>query len=289
MKQYDGKGIVVPGYYTDMPSEIYHAHDSISNSGLKLIARSPAHYKFQERKDSPSRNLVIGSALHMAVLEPDLYKRTYLNSNSDDRRSKHYKELADKYGGEFVLTADESARVDGISRSVWDMYKNEFLYLPGKNELSGFSIDHETGVTCRHRFDRLTDSGIGIDLKTTIDARPDAFSRSIQNYGYHMQAAFYSDQYEWITGNRLEEFVFLVVESSSPYACKAYTLNQESIDIGRDIYRKCLNDYAKCRNSGIWPAYDINGMVDEISIPQWAISQHDNKLIENFIFVEDDE
>jgi len=285
MQQYkpDNK-ILAPCYVTDMPSDIYHSHDSISNSGLKLISRSPAHYKYQPERE-PTRNLVIGSALHMAVLEPDLYRETYFNSGAADRRAKVYKDLADEYGGEFVLTANEADNIDGIANSLWDKY-SVLLSLPGNNELSGFSADPETGVVCRHRFDKLTQNRIAIDLKTAVDARPEAFSKSIHAYGYHMQQAFYSDQYEWITGRMLNDFIFLVVESSAPYACKSYRINQESIDIGRDIYRKCLDEYAKCRESGIWPAYSNDG-IEEISIPSWAINQHDKQQIESFVFMED--
>lgn len=285
MQQYKpGMQIVAPCYVEGMPNDIYHAHDSISNSGLKLISRSPAHYKYQPERE-PTRNLVIGSALHMAVLEPDLYSKTYINSGETDRRSKDYKLMAIEYGGEFVLTSDEASKINGIANSLWDKY-SDLLSLPGHNELSGFARDPETGVICRHRFDKLTNGGRGIDLKTSIDARPEAFSKSIFSYGYHMQAAFYMDQYEWITGNQLDDFIFLVVESSAPYACKSYRINQESIDIGRDIYRKCLDEYAKCKESGIWPAYE-NNEIEEISIPNWAIMQHDKQLIESFVFMEE--
>lgn len=284
IKYSDGMKIAAQCYIQDMPAAIYHRSRGASNSGLKLVARSPAHYKYAERKE-PTRNLVIGSALHMAVLEPELYAKTYLNSGAEDRRSKEYNALADKHGGEFVLTADESKKIDGIASSLFGEC-GHLLELPGSSELSGFSIDPESGLTCKHRFDKLTDCGIGIDLKTTIDARSDAFSRSINAYGYHVQAAFYTDQYQWITGDNLKDFIFIVVESASPYACKMYRLDQESLDIGRDIYRKCLDEYAKCKASGEWPAYENNG-IEEISIPSWAISQHDKQQIESFVFVED--
>ena len=67
-----GMQITEPCYVTDMPADVYHAHDSISNTGLKLMMRSPAHYKYQERKES-TRAMVLGSALHMACLEPDIF------------------------------------------------------------------------------------------------------------------------------------------------------------------------------------------------------------------------
>ena len=272
-----------PCYIADMPADIYHSHDSISNSGLKLIGRSPAHYKYASRRES-TRNMVIGSALHMAVLEPEEYD--YVHTCEPDRRSKKYKDLAEVYGGDKVLTIDESIKIEGIRDSLWSKY-GELLSLPGHNELSGFVADPETGVMCRHRFDKLTNMGIAIDLKTCVDARTDAFSRAINNYGYHVQASFYMDQYEWITGEQLTDFLFFAVESDSPYAAKMYRLSEESIHIGRDIYRKSLNLYASCKQSGVWPGYESKD-IEEISIPQYAIYQHEQQQIESFAFMEDE-
>jgi len=264
--------ITAPCYIKDMPADIYHRSRGASNSGLKLISRSPAHYKYSPRREA-TRNMVIGSALHMAVLEPELFYDTYkLLRGCEDRRSKDYKEAKEQFGEESVLVSSECAKVEGIMKSLWnDPEIASLLSKPGHNELSGFSIDPETGITCKHRFDKLLNSGIGIDLKTCLDARPDAFSRAIYNYNYHVQAAFYMDQYEWITGRVLTDFIFIAVESEAPYACKMYRLDHESLQVGRDTYRRALDQYAECKQSGIWPAYHNDG-VEEISIPKWAFN-----------------
>lgn len=283
-----GMEITAPCYIKNMPSEVYHAHDSISNSGLKLVSQSPAHFKYPPKREA-GRNMVIGSALHMACLEPHLFYDTYmLLRGVDDRRAKEYKDAKAEYGEEFVLVGSECERVEGIAKSLSSDSKIALLLdADGHTELSGFSTDPDTGVTCRHRFDKLLNNGIAIDLKTSIDARPDAFSRAIYNYNYHVQAAFYADQYEWVTGNIIADFIFIVVESESPYACKMYRLDSDSLQVGRDAYRRALDKYAECRTSGIWPAYGNDG-VEEISIPNWAINKYDDQLIENFEFVEDD-
>ena len=274
-------------YISDMPADAYHSHSgSVSNSQLKLVSRSPAHFKYAAEK-SETRNKVLGSALHMACLEPDLFYNTYiLLRNSKDRTTSEYKEAKKEHGEEKVLVAPEVTKVEGIMDA---LYKNTeirgFLELPGYNELSGFSIDPDTGVTCRHRFDKLTKTGIAIDLKTTIDARKSAFSRSIFTYGYHIQNAFYWDQFYWITGDILQDFIFIAIESETPYASKIYRVDNDSMLIGRDAYRKALNTYAYCLDMDEWPAYDETG-IEEISIPEWALKQHDNSLIESFQFTE---
>ena len=57
---------------TGMSNEAYHAYDGISKSGLDLIARSPAHYAYRTASE-PTRAMVIGSATHAAILEPEVF------------------------------------------------------------------------------------------------------------------------------------------------------------------------------------------------------------------------
>lgn len=287
MKKYNAsEQITAPCYIAGMPSEIYHAHDSISNGGLKLISRSPAHFKYGAKPEA-TRAMVIGSALHMAILEPELYRQNYIRLyDAENRVCSEYKEAKKEFGEDRVLVKNECIKIERIAASLFKSFCSE-LSDAGDTELSGFSTDPETGVICRHRFDKLMKNNVGLDIKTTVDARPEAFSKSIQSYGYHMQAAFYSDQFEWITGEKLNGFLFLVVETSAPYACKMYRLGNESIEIGRAIYRKCLNKYAECRNANEWPAYD-NIEIDEIGIPAWAVNEHEKQQIEDFIFMEDE-
>jgi exodeoxyribonuclease VIII len=225
----------------------------------------------------------------MAVLEPHLFYENYtLLRSAEDRRCKEYKEAKEQHGEEFVLVASECKKVEGIMSALHNNVEiKRILDLPGSCELSGFSNDPETGVACRHRFDKLTDFGIGIDLKTTVDARPDAFSRSVYTYAYHMQNAFYADQHEWITGGKLKDFIFLVVESEEPYSVKMYRLDEESVEIGRHMYRKALDIYAQCKESGIWPGYDCNE-IETLRIPEWAVYKYDEELVGNFEFMEDD-
>ena len=281
-----GEEIISPSYVVNLPSGIYHAHDSISNSGLKLINRSPAHFKYPPERVE-TRNKILGSALHMACLEPDLFYKTYtLLRNAKDRVCAEYKDAKKIHGEEFVLVSSECEKVEGIMNSLYSNFEiRNLLEQPGHSELSGFSKDPDTGVICRHRFDKLTSSSIAVDLKTTVDARKHAFSRAIMNYGYHIQNAFYHDQHRWITGEDLEGFFFVVVESESPFACKMYELDLDSFNAGRDSYRKNLNIYAYCKEQNEWPAYDST--LDEISIPRWALDEHEKNIIDNMIFTED--
>ena len=54
----------------------------------------------------------------------------------------------------------------------------------------------------RGRIDWLLPNAI-VDLKTTINAAPSKFSRALIDYGYALQAAWYQEGYEALTGERL--------------------------------------------------------------------------------------
>lgn len=272
----DSKSRCVSGYIANMPNDIYHAHDGrISNSGLKHIARSPAHYQAYMHEDKKqTRNLVLGKALHCAVFEPDIfYQEFHLLRTAHDRACSEYKTAKKEFGEEFVLVAPEVDKIEGIIKSLANnKAASDLLKQGGHCELSGFSKDPETGVLCKHRFDKLLNDGRAVDLKSTIDARYYPFSKNILTYGYHQQQAFYADQHEWITLDKLQDFLFIAVESSAPYSCIVYRIDNESVDIGRRKYRESLNKYAECLSKNEWPGYD-GDEIESIGIPEWAVNQ----------------
>ena len=288
IKQYQkGMQITEPCYVANMPADIYHAHDSASSSGLRLLLRSPDHFKNGEEKDQ-TRAMVLGSALHMACLEPDIFYDTYrLLRSSENRMTSEYKTAKKEFGEEFVLVKPEIERIEGMAKSLKDLvilnywlYENDYSH----KELSGFAIDPETGLMCRHRFDAYIGRiATAIDLKTTTDARKPAFEKKILDFGYHIQAAFYADQYNWITGEKIEKFIFAAIETSAPYAVKVYELEQDSMEAGRKKYRQALNEYAQCKASDTWPSYDQE--IETIGIPQWALEKDS---INDFIFTDED-
>src|SRR5690606_3181532 len=55
-------------------------------------------------------------------------------------------------------------------------------------------IEPISGASCKFRPDWLNmQNGVIVDIKTTEDASPRGFARSVEKYRYHVQDAFYSD------------------------------------------------------------------------------------------------
>jgi len=271
-------GTATPGaYLLDMPNADYHGSEGVSKSGLDLIERSPAHYRYRVAK-AATRGMELGTAIHTALLEPERFASEYmLLKDVKDRRASEYKQAVKVYGSECTLTGPEADKVAGMQEAVYaNPHARELLEVDGWRELSGFAIDPDTGILCRHRPDLLTASGVMVDLKKTQDARADAFSRAVYNYRYHVQAAFYMDQYFWITGERVERFVFLAVEEEMPHGVKIYQLDDDAIAIGREAYRENLRTYASSEASNEWPCYD--SAPELLSLPGWAVAQYENEL-----------
>lgn len=270
-----------PGLYTadQLSNAAYHSGLGISCTGLKKIAVSPAHFKRGEFKQTAA--MAMGSATHSAILEPESFAKQYVTLPAGkDRRSAEYKALCASHGTDNVLVSADSLQIGAMQSAVRaNPVANKWLYQEqGRNELSVYAKDPETGVLVRCRFDRLLDRGFSPDLKTTTDASPRGFSNAIAKYGYAFQAAFYMDVYYWATGQRLEGFGFVACESKAPHNVMCYRLDDESIEVGRSQYRSALNTFANCLETGIYEGYDGASEEQLIGLPSWQISQYEDEL-----------
>ena len=258
-----------------MPSDDYHAYPAWNKSSLDLIARSPAHYKFSAQREA-SRAMEIGSAVHAAVLEPRVFKRDYvLLQNVTDRRSSVYKEAVKVHGSASVLTGTEAVMVECIRETV----QHDIINRPGHAEISVFATCSETGLLIKCRFDYLTLCGAAIDLKTTQDARASEFSKSVYNYRYHVQDAFYRHVYRCATGKELNSFSFLAVEKEAPYFSAVYKLDQDAQEIGKYYALRELKTASECELSGHWPMPSVKD--EPLQLPSCAYSQYESDIEES--------
>lgn len=264
-----------PGFVPNMPESEYHARPEISKSGLDLVNISPAHYACDAPRE-PTPAMIVGSAIHKATLEPDLFHETYARAEFKDRRTKAYKEFEAEYGREYTLLPGEYDHVLAVSHAVQKHpVAGRLIMKRGHFEISGFATDPETGVNVRCRYDFLG-SNMAVDLKKSRDVLPRGFQRAVSSYRYHVQAAFYSDLYYWITKDRIDAFWLIAVEDKPPYTVVPYVLDDLAIEAGRRAYRENLNTYAACLESGDWPTFEPE--CPYISLPDWAFAEMDEEL-----------
>lgn len=142
------------------------------------------------------------------------------------------------------------------------------LSLDGKAEHSIITTDPETGELVKIRPDWWL-PGMFVDLKTTDDARPEAFARNSHKFGYDKQAAYYPDVMSWAdVCGPIEVFVFIVVEDKPPHGVFVYYAGPRMIARGRHTYRENLNTLHQCRETDEWPGYPDTAI--ELELPAWA-------------------
>lgn len=250
----------------NMPHDEYLKLEHISNSGLGLVEHSPAHFKAGFKGSTASMEL--GSLVHLLVLQPELFEATYEVAQID-RRTKEGKEKAKEIelSGKTPLTPALYEQASCMMQSVAQHPIASYLFSEGTPELT--IIDEIDGVTCKARLDWLRPDGVIVDLKTTQDASSAAFKRSVHSYGYHRQDAFYSDLYALQPNATRNDFIFVGVESSPPYAVAIHTLDESFKEVGRLRYQKALSLYKSCLELDYWPGYPNE--ISVLSPAPWMI------------------
>lgn len=271
--------------YRRLPDEDYRSIDAVSQSGLKLVLRSPRHYWHEyvrpgaERKTTKAKDF--GSALHMAIFEPhriDVEVAVMPEDAPPDRRSKANREWHEEYerlnAGKIILSSKDKQRLDDCAGEARSLAEVQELLADGEPELSlhwtdpGLMVDQKARIDFAHR-----DFKFLVDLKSTEDASQDAFSRSIWSYRYDFQGAAYLEAVFQCVDILPRAFFIIAAETQPPFGAKVYRLDEATIARGKHDYERALATYAQCRHSGLskqcWPAYESG--ISPISIPPWAL------------------
>ena len=193
----------------------------------------------------------------------------------DDERAAWEAQL----GRRRVINSSELELAEGMAAAIEAHPIGGALFLssPGEAELSAYWVDPETDLHLRCRPDWWRADGIVVDLKTTEDASREAFERSVLNYRYHVQAAFYLDGLAHAIDQSPDplpvptprEFVFLCVEKKPPHAVAVYRLDSETLELGRREYRRDLATLAQCIQADRWPGY--GDAVQILGLPDWYV------------------
>lgn len=257
----------------DLTNAEYHASSAISKSGLDLIRKAPALFKWRrENPQEPTPAMRLGTLTHSAVLEPDSFASSVIAlPEGIDRRTSAGKAEWNAFeieaNGREIITAEEMAKLEAIRDAV-HAHPAAAKALAGSPTIEQSIFWDIDDVACRCRPDCVTERGVIVDLKTTRDASPDGFAKSIASYRYHVQAAYYSDGYEAAFGEAPRGFVFIAVETEPPYLVGVYVASAQMILRGRSAYEADLETFRRCRDADEWPGYSDTPLT--LELPKWA-------------------
>lgn len=259
-----------PGIYPNMSDAEYRATKAVSCSTLKRFAEAPAK-ALVPSKDSAAMNA--GRLIHSALLEPHKFDSLYARTTLERRGTKDWKE-EEAASGKTLLKAAEFDELATIRDAVMSHPTARELLAPGlEPEASVFWQDEATGLLCRGRVDGLRrDQRIIVDLKTTVDASPDDFSRGAANWRHHWQEAFYRHGVKAAPGGfEADRFIFIAVEREPPFLIGIYELSPGAVAQGKREVMRALHEYAECKRTGIWPGYAPEIVM--VDLPLWAMEE----------------
>lgn len=252
------------GLFPNINHNEYHAIEAVSNSYLSRIAKCPAAAKIAQ-EETPA--MVFGSAFHSLLLEGlDAFNVRFVVAPQIDKRTKEGKAqwAALQESGKIVIAQDDYATMEDMADAVINHPFSVKCLAEGRSETSVFWVDEETGLYCKCRPDRIPDGdhGVIVDVKTTQSADKRAFANTVNRYGYDRQAAFYIDGFNKVCSGKVDAFIFIAVEKDPPYKVGCFTLSEGDIGVGRSKYRELIAKEKGCRDVGVWPHYDDEGLVE---------------------------
>ena len=250
----------------------YRAQRGYSKSDLDYIHQSPALLEWARNAPSVgSEEVDLGTHVHCAILEPDVFAGTYRKAPAggrtaaDKARVDAFTEHC-KTSGKICLDVDTYDMVIAMRDSVLaHPTARELLTGDGISESSIFGELEGVRVKCRP--DRIVEGRhILVDVKK-VDAI-EHLARSVQQFRYFVQSAFYSDIYEQWAGHK-PRFIFVAVgqrRSIGRHPVRVFELEQAWVDAGRAEY---LDDLERVREM---EEFGVGMHVEVLELPRWASS-----------------
>ncbi len=286
------------GMTAGVPEDLYHqgivdGESSLSHSGMKtLLGKTPFHFRHEvlhpeDRVQKKSFDL--GSAAHAYVLGAGAEQIAEIRKGGNDAHPFGTGEPYDDFRTKDAQTKRDLAYamnltpilakdVERVHAMVAELRRHPLaseLLAPGSGtpEVSAFVRDPESGVLLRARFDWLRNDNRAIDFKTVGRlADPRSFSKAAFEYGYFLQDPTYR-HVAALCDYSIEEFHFVLQETTPPYAVSVCHLGPATLELGRLKMRQAIALYAACVAAGEWPAYSQESV--EVDVPFWALRELD--------------
>jgi hypothetical protein len=256
-------------YRPRMPELAYHSDPALSSTGARRLLQSPAAFDWwRKNPEKPRAEFDLGSAIHTAVLGTG-YGIEVLDARFENWRTNDAKNAAAdaRAAGKIPMLAHEYAKVAPVREAVLrHPLARRLAEQPGRPEVSVFSTDPETGIEQRARFDFLPlKSGarrVAWDLKSTTDARPSVFAKSVARFGYDVAHEHYLHVISPDAPDPLLDFMFVVVEVEPPHHVSVTALTREFREIGAEKAARARRIFAECLRAEAagdpnpWPGLD---------------------------------
>lgn len=267
------------GIVLESNAEYHASKEYVSKSMLAKMAICPKYFKWcLENEEKDTEALVIGSAFHKLVLEPQEFGKEFVVMPQIDRRTKAGKETYEEFlktaQGRGVITQEQYAIINEMSNEI---LCNELatILTDGTVETSMYGTDEVTGELIKTRPDcyRMVDGKLIIsDLKSCRSALTEDFTRDCFKFGYDLQAYMYCYNASRVLNIPIEdiEFYFVAVGKTPPYLINILKVTDEMFERGEVLYRKYMGMYHEAKTTNNW--WGLNGkrnLINELTLPSY--------------------
>lgn len=289
------------GIYDNISIEDYHANKThVSATTLKYARKSLRDYKWYIDGKLPRENkphFDFGNSFELALLSPNEYLgkvgvmpegewfeeiekanpevKTHRNTTIYKQRIAEW-QAANK--GKYVINETGPESFETIEEMLSSCYQDSVIQALIKNteyQLSLFWTDPETGIQLKTRPDICKrKKSVIVNLKTTLDGSPEAFSRDLKKWDYPIQAAI-EIQGCLRSGlmDKVDSYFWLVVEKVAPFNATIYEFAERDIAAVTDTLYYLLNKIKKGKEQNLWPGYteqadNVHGIITA-QIPLW--------------------
>lgn len=272
-----------PGIYPGIDFDTYTRWDALNHSTLKRIAQSPAHYQYhrEHRTDCQTTSKRRGTAIHELLLEPERFDRRVLLGPINESTGKCYGDTTKAWGefearnpGRMILTEDEMDSMRSLLASVQSHPDlGPLLAAEGDCEVCIVWEESITGLRCKARIDkrvRTSRGNIRLDLKSCLSADDGALERSLVDYGYGTQDAFYARGCKALGLDDIS--IFAALETEQPHGIRVFRVGQDSAKAFDELVYGWLHRVSSCQQTGVWPGYDTGVM--DVNAPLWWLKRY---------------
>lgn len=297
-----------PGFYPEYDEHAYHSMDALGQSEMKKgIWGSMADFKAAQDAPptDPSPDMVLGTLAGLAIFQPDKYATKCVDGPINPKTGQPFGAASDAYkdfaerargAGKTVIGGDHRGRVAGMVAAVKaHPLARKLLAAPGHSEavavwdeqIPGFSAS----VRGKAAADRLITGGAPrrVELKTTSDIAEDAWSKKVNDLGYHIQDAWYQRGFNKVLSTPMEPAFLIVVQNCEPFGVSVDVIRREAVEMANTLIDEFLVDYHGARTTMHWPGHgwmktpgglpgEGSYQVREIDIPKWAYGAFNDGL-----------
>ena len=243
-------------FHDDLVNEAYHLVNRASSTVVKDCLKSGAHAQHRKFWPKATEAMAFGTLVHLMLECPEWRAELAVAPDFGDLRKKASRETKAEWVKEhedkIQCTSEQLGALLRIEENCKSKPMINVLLDGAKHEVSGF-WDGQYDVPCKFRADVVTADNVIIDWKTCQDATK--FMWDAKKWQYHLQAAFYLEGLGAVVKEKLQDFMFVAIESVPPYDCLIYHLDYDSLQRGQQMVSDAMLVYAENSQREKWEGY----------------------------------